>query len=284
MPHQSPIEPVKLCLSDTIQFRCHKEIACFNQCCKHIDILLTPYDILRLKKRLGLSSSEFLAQYTVPYEMDQHGMPGVKIRTADDNLACPFLQPEGCSVYQDRPSACRYYALGLLSLREQTSSSDEDYYFLVKEEHCLGHQEPRQLTIQDYRQEQGVEIYDEMNREWRQIILKKRSAGPAVGKPTLRSFQFFFLASYNLDDFKKFLTSPGFSEVYELNAEIIEQIISDDEVLLKFAGQLLKQVLFGEITIPLKDNAMQTRAQRRREQDQVDPDNPNSDYLGPELV
>jgi Fe-S-cluster containining protein len=112
MPHQSPIEPVKLCLSDTIQFRCHKEIACFNQCCKHIDILLTPYDILRLKKRLGLTSSEFLAQYTVPYEMDQHGMPGVKIRTADDNLACPFLQPEGCSVYEDRPSACRYYASG----------------------------------------------------------------------------------------------------------------------------------------------------------------------------
>jgi hypothetical protein len=174
--------------------------------------------------------------------------------------------------------------LGLLSLREQASSADEDYYFLVKEEHCLGHQEPRQITIQDYRQEQEVEIYDEMNREWRQIILKKRSAGPAVGKPTLRSFQFFFLASYNLDDFKKFLTSPGFSEVYELNTEIIEQIISDDEVLLKFAGQLLKQVLFGEITIPLKDNAMQTRAQRRREQDQVDPDNPNSDYLGPELV
>jgi Fe-S-cluster containining protein len=284
MFHQSPIEPVKLCLSDTIQFRCHKEIACFNQCCKHIDILLTPYDILRLKKRLGLSSSEFLAQYTVPYEMDQHGMPGVKIRTADDNLACPFLQPEGCSVYEDRPSACRYYALGLLSLREQASSADEDYYFLVKEEHCLGHQESRQITIQDYRQEQGVEIYDEMNREWRQIILKKRSAGPAIGKPTLRSFQFFFLASYNLDDFKKFLKSPGFSEVYELNAEVIEQIISDDEVLLKFAGQLLKQVLFGEISIPLKDNAMQTRAQRRREQDQVDPDNPNSDYLGPELV
>lgn len=284
LPHQSPIEPVKLCLSDTIQFRCHKEIACFNECCKRIDILLTPYDILRLKKRLGLNSNEFLAQYTVPYEMDQHGMPGVKIRTADDNPACPFLRAEGCSVYEDRPSACRYYALGLLSLREQNSSTDEDYYFLVKEEHCLGHQEPRQITIQDYRQEQEVEIYDEMNRDWRQIILKKRSAGPAVGKPTLRSFQFFFLASYNLDDFKKFLTNPGFTEVYELDATIIEQIIADDEVLLKFAGQLLKQVLFGEITIPLKDNAMQTRVHRRRDKDEVDPDNPNSDYLGPELV
>jgi len=284
LPHQSPIEPTKLSLSDTIQFRCHKEIACFNECCKRIDILLTPYDIVRLKKRFNLTSNEFLAQYTVPYEMDQHGMPGVKIRTADDSLACPFLQEEGCSVYEDRPSACRYYALGLLSLREQNSSTDEDYFFLVKEQHCLGHQESRQISIQDYRQEQDVELYDEMNREWRQIILKKRSAGPAIGKPTLRSFQFFFLASYNLDEFKNFLTNPGFTEVYDLNTEIIEQIISDDEVLLKFAGQLLKQVLFGEITIPLKENATQTRVQRRRDKDNVDPDNPNSDYLGPEVV
>lgn len=283
-PYKSPIQPTKLSLNDTLQFRCHKDIACFNECCKKIDILLTPYDLLRLKNRLDLTSEVFLAQYTVPYEMDAQGMPGIKIRTADDNLICPFLREAGCSVYEDRPSACRYYPLGLLSMRQQDSTTDENAYFLVKEDHCLGHNEPRTLPIQDYRQEQGVDLYDEINHEWRQIILKKRSAGPMIGKPTLRSYQFFFLGSYNLDGLRSFILSQGFLEVYELDDKTLEQLNQDDVTLLRFGFRLLRQVLFGEMTIPLKDNAMQTRVQRRRETNQVDPDNPNSDYQGPLVV
>ena len=283
-PYKSPIQPTKLSLSDTLQFRCHKNIACFNECCKKIDILLTPYDILRLKKRLGLTSNALLSQYTVPYEMDAQGMPGVKIRTADDNLACPFLSETGCSIYEDRPSACRYYPLGLLSMRQQNSTTDENAYFLVKEDHCLGHNEPRTLSIQDYRQEQGVDLYDEMNHEWRQIILKKRSAGPAIGKPTLRSYQFFFLGSYNLDELRNFVLSQRFAAIYELADETLEQLKHDDVALLQFSFRLLRQVLFGEMTIPLREEALQTRVQQRREMEQVDPDNPNSDYQGPLVI
>jgi uncharacterized protein len=280
----SPIQPVKLSLDDTIQFRCHKDIACFNECCKRIDILLTPYDILRLKKRLGITSTEFLQQYTVPYEMDGHGMPGVKIRTADENPACPFLREEGCSVYEDRPTVCRYYALGLMSMRLQNSPTDERAFFLIKEEHCLGHQEPRTITVQDYRKEQQVEDYDEIDREWRQLILKKRSSGPSVGKPSPRSFQFFFMVSYHLDQLRDFIQSQGFSDVYDLPTAEFEPLKTDDLALLKFGFRLLKQVLFGEMTIPVKQEAMQKRAQRRREQIKEDPDNPNSNYNGPEIV
>jgi hypothetical protein len=284
IPPSSPIQPVNLSLDDTLQFRCHKEIACFNECCKRIDLTLTPYDILRLKQRLGLTSKEFLAEYTVPYEMDAHGMPGVKIKTADDNLACPFLSEQGCSVYEDRPTVCRYYALGLMSMRKQTSSSDENAYFLIKEDHCLGHNEPRTLTVRDYRQEQGVEQYDEMDHEWRQIVLKKRSGGPSVGKPSPRSFQFFFMVSYNQDALREFTQTQGFSDIYDLTADEFEQLKTDDIALFKFGFRLLKQVLFGEMTIPVHSDAMQKRAQQRREQIKAEPDNPNSDYDGPELV
>jgi Fe-S-cluster containining protein len=280
----SPIQPVKLSLDDTIQFRCHKDIACFNECCKRIDILLTPYDILRLKKRLGINSTEFLQQYTVPYEMDGDGMPGVKIRTADDNPACPFLSEDGCSIYEDRPTVCRYYALGLMSMHLQNSSTDEKAFFLIKEDHCLGHQEPRTITVKDYCKEQEVEDYDEIDREWQQVILKKRSSGPTVGKPSPRSFQFFFMVSYHIDQLRNFIQSQGFSEVYDLSSAEFEQLKTDDLALLKFGFRLLKQVLFGEMTIPVKADAMQKRTQQRREQIKEDPDNPNSNYNGPEMV
>ena len=33
-----------------------------------------------------------------------------------------------------------------------------------REPHCLGHEEPEEQTVAEYREEQGIEPYDEMNR------------------------------------------------------------------------------------------------------------------------
>ena len=106
-PARSPVEPHELTLDSKFRFRCHQDIACFNACCRNIDITLMPYDILRLKRRLGLSSSEFVARYTVPFEMDQHGMPGLKMITKPGTTECIHLTEQGCGVYGDHPAACR---------------------------------------------------------------------------------------------------------------------------------------------------------------------------------
>ncbi|TSA40962.1 MAG: YkgJ family cysteine cluster protein [Betaproteobacteria bacterium] len=264
-PAVSPILPVQLGLDDKFQFRCRKGIACFNKCCENIDILLTPYDIVRLKNRLGITSREFIDAYTTDFAMDGQGTPGLKLATKPGSAACINLTPEGCGVYEDRPAACRYYALGLASMRKKDSPTDEDSYFMVKEEHCLGHQEPVVQTVRDYRRDQGVDVYDEINREWRQIILKKRSSGPTVGKPSERSFELFFLASYDSDSFRDFIASAGFGEVFELDSPFRQELLQDDVKLLKFAFRLLKQVLFGERTIPLRPDAAQKRSARYRE-------------------
>lgn len=262
--HGSPIQPVKLELGDRFKFRCHKDIACFNQCCQSIDIALTPYDILRLKTRLGLNSREFLHLYTVPFELDAHGVPGVKLKTRDDSSACHFVKEEGCSVYEDRPSACRYYALGLMSIRKTGSPVDEDMYFVVKEPHCLGHYEDQEQTVAEYRHDQGVDLYDDLNREWRQIVLKKRSCGPTIGRPSDRSLQLFFMASYDLDGFRDFINSPNFSEVYDVPADERARLSQHDVDLMRFGFRFLKQVLFGEQTIPVQPDALEKRVARRR--------------------
>jgi hypothetical protein len=48
-----PVQPVRLKPEDTFNFRCHKEIGCWNKCCHGADITLTPNCILRLSKHLG---------------------------------------------------------------------------------------------------------------------------------------------------------------------------------------------------------------------------------------
>ncbi len=263
-PFRSPIKPVQLTLDDTIRFACHKGVACFNECCRNIDIQLTPYDILRLKRRLGLSSKEFVARYTMPFEMDGHGMPGLKLATVPKTTACIFLTPEGCGVYEDRPAACRYYALGAMGVRKTGEAQVEDVFYLVQEAHCLGHREDREITVRAYREEQGVDVYDEMNRDWRDIIIKKRSSGPTVGQPTARSMQLFDMCSYDLDSFREFIQTEGFRDVFDLSDEEIEALVADDEALMQFGFRFLKQALYGEMSIPVKEGARERRLARRK--------------------
>ena len=262
VPFQSPVEPVELTLDTEIQFHCHRNVRCFNACCESIDITLTPYDILRLKQRLDMSSSEFVSKFTIPFALDHHNMPGLKLATKPRTRECVFLSEEGCSIYKDRPAACRYYALGSMGVRKKGKSAVEDIYFIVKEEHCLGHFEQRNLTVGEYREEQGCVEYDENNHGWRDIILKKRSSGPTVGTPSQRSLQLFDMCSYDLDSFREFIQTDGFEQVFELADDEKKQLIEDDKKLLQFAYRFLKQVLFGEKTISMKADAMEARLGR----------------------
>lgn len=258
----SPVMPTMFDESKEIQFSCHKGIGCWNACCANIDISLTPYDIIRLKKRLGISSTEFLREYTVPHEMEKDGIAGVKFRPVDGGTACRFMQPEGCAVYEDRPTACRYYPVALLSMRKQDEYTDTQSYALVKEDHCKGHDVARRLTIADYRREQGVEEYDELARGWRQLILKKKSAGPAIGAPSLKSRQLFFMACYDIDTFRDFVESEAFNKLFKLEPEMRQMLMEDDVELMQFAFRFLKQVLFGENSIEVDEQAAQERLKK----------------------
>ena len=264
-PPASPVEPVELRLDSRMRFDCHPGVACFNACCRSTDITLTPYDVLRLKRRLGMDSRAFVAACTYPFDMDAQGMPGLKLAHQPGTSECIFLEEGGCGVYEDRPAACRYYALGNMGVRRKDASRVDDLYFLVKEAHCLGHAEPRTQTVAEYRREQGVDVYDRMNREWRDLVIRKRSSGPTVGRPSARSLQLFALCSYDLDGFREFVSGRGFREIFDLDEDAVDGLQADEDALLAFAFRFLKQVLFGETTIPVKPGAREHRIAQRKE-------------------
>ncbi|HYQ70569.1 MAG TPA: YkgJ family cysteine cluster protein, partial [Gammaproteobacteria bacterium] len=259
----SPVIPNQLPGDAVIQFRCHKDIDCFNACCKNIDIMLTPYDILRLKKRLGITSTEFLRLYTEPFEFGKNSVAGVKYKPKEGTTECQFVTEAGCSVYEDRPTACRYYPVGLLSTRRQDENFDRASYALVREDHCHGHFEDRKLTIDEYRKEQGLEEYDEHGRAWRQLILKVKSAGPAIGNMSKTSLRFFFMACYDLDRFREFIRSTGFSTTYDIDQPTMDELLGDDMALLRFGDRMIRQIMYGEETIALKHDALEQHLARR---------------------
>jgi hypothetical protein len=104
-----------------------------------------------------------------------------------------------------------------------------------------------------------------MNREWRDIVLKKRSSGPTIGKPSERSLQLFDMCSYDMDSFREFIAGDGFRNMFDIDDDIRRKLNSDEDELLKFSLRFLKQVLFGEATIPVKDSAREQRISQRAE-------------------
>lgn len=246
------IDPVKLDLESSFNFECHKGVKCFTKCCRGINIVLTPYDVVRLKNRLQLSSEEFLAIYTEPQLLEKTDLPVVTLKLLDDELeSCPFVKDDGCIIYLDRPTACRYYPLGTASLSHKEGADDQDFYFFVNEPHCLGFEEKKEWDVREWREDQGVDIHDEINADWTDLLVRKRSFPPNI-KLTEQSKKMFFLASYNLDKFKKFVFESSFLERYDIDKETLEKIREDEIELLKFGIQWLKSVLFDEQAFKMK--------------------------------
>ena len=61
-------------LAGTFPFACHRELSCFNACCRDKHLPLSPYDILRLKRALKIDSDKFLVEYAV-YSLDSGSTP-----------------------------------------------------------------------------------------------------------------------------------------------------------------------------------------------------------------
>ncbi len=53
--------------------------------------------------------------------------------------------------------------------------------------------------------------------------------------------------------------------MFDMNDEEYRRLDADEDELLKFSLRFLGQVLFGEMTIPVKDNAREQRISRRGE-------------------
>jgi len=249
------IDPVKLGPEDTFKFKCHKGVKCFTKCCRGINITLTPYDIIRLKNRLQLSSEEFLALYTTPQLLEKTDLPVVTLKLLEDDLkSCPFVREEGCIIYEARPTTCRYYPLGVASLSHKEGADDDEFYFFVNEPHCLGFEEEGVWTIREWRKDQGVDVHDELNAGWTDLVVRKRSFPPDI-KLTEQTKKMFFLASYNIDKFKQFVFESSFLDRYIVDKQTVEKMRENEIALFQFGMKWLKWLLYKDGDFAIKEEA-----------------------------
>lgn len=105
VPGEDPV-----CPGDRLDFACQ---GC-GGCCTDTTPYLTPYDVWRLARHLGLTTGEILDR-TALVRPEDGGAPLLQLILAGENGECVFLAPAArlCLVYPARPLSCRAFPLGL---------------------------------------------------------------------------------------------------------------------------------------------------------------------------
>jgi Fe-S-cluster containining protein len=226
---------VELSEDEPFCFDCQSQVPCFNECCRDLNQFLTPYDIIRLKNYFKLSSSDFLKQYTTQHIGPQTGLPVIAITPADRfERICPFVTPSGCSVYENRPSSCRMYPVIRVLSQSREDGKKEIRYALLREGHCRGFEQKRQLTVREWMDGQGLGPYNENNDLMMDIISLKNQfmPGPLKGQTQ----RLFYTMCYDIDRFKE---GEGVAELEHI--ELSDAVKSDDEKLLRFGMNYVKK-------------------------------------------
>jgi Fe-S-cluster containining protein len=233
----SPLGSKRFC------FECGPELDCFTACCARLNLQLTPYDIVRLSRRLQLSTTEFLDRYTTA--VDEPGkFTRVALMMDEKTGRCPFVTDQGCNLYEDRPGACRTYPLARASTSQ--AGKTRAAYFVIRENHCHGFERSKEWSAEEWTADQDMETYDELNDQWMEIVTRQKSLAYSQGRDQRE--RMFNLASYDLDQFRQFVFDGGLLDRLELSPRVVEQLKTDDVRLLRFAFAWMRLALFGEMT------------------------------------
>ncbi len=248
-PDQILEEAPRMKLDTCFKFACGPDKDCFNSCCRDVAILLSPYDVLRLKHAVGIDSSEFLEKYTLTTVSQDKRVPAVLLKMDEQTLKCPLVTEKGCSVYAHRPWACRMYPLGMAEPKGPNAAAHR-FYFLVQEQLCHGHAAGKECSVREWIEQQGIEAYDQMQTPFLEFM-----SHPGWEKPEQlsgNSLAMYYMALYDLDRFRRFVFDTRFLELFDVEETRIEALATDDEELLEFAIDWLAFSLFHEKRMRLR--------------------------------
>lgn len=240
--------------NDIFSFRCYPGIGCYNRCCRNLNLFLYPYDVMRLKSALNLSSDVFLDQYVDVVLRSGNYFPEVLLRMSESkDKTCPFLVDAGCSIYADRPDTCRTFPIEQGILYDAARKKDAPFHFFRPPDFCLGQHEDQQWTVATWSRDQDAERYHRMTIRWAEIKrLFQNDPWGAEGPEGPRG-KMAFMATYNIDRFREFVFNSSFLKRYKVKPVILKKIKNDDGALLTFGFDWIKFYLWGIKGISFKE-------------------------------
>ena len=231
---------------DIFNFRCHPEISCFNRCCRNLNLLLYPYDVVRLRQCLGLTSDEFLDEYIDVVLRPASFFPEVLLRmTPTPEKTCPFMTDSGCSVYSDRPDTCRTFPIEQGMLYNAHKKKNTPVHFFRPPDFCRGPDEDEEWTIAEWSQGQETALYQKMTMRWAEVKRMFQDDPWGFEGPEGPKAKMAFMATYNVDRFRDFIFQSSFFKRYKVKSALLKKLKTDDVQVLKFGFEWVKFFIWG---------------------------------------
>jgi hypothetical protein len=157
---------------------------------------------------------------------------------------CPFVTPQGCRVYANRPASCRLYPLARGTSRDRQTGRIREHFALIQEPHCRGFRDKNIHTARSWIENQDLRLYNEFNDLFLELISLKNRLIP--GPLDLVARHLFHRALYDLDAFREQIFRQGLPNDLTISAAEQEAIQTDDVALLRLAHIYVKKALFTD--------------------------------------
>lgn len=245
---KSPCSPPRdPCAEGSFRFECGPGRPCAGQCCR-AHVRLTPWDVLRLRRHLGMGSGDFLRECTAVALNRPRGGAGQESPSLllalvpGPDGACLFLEEGACRAWPARPWACRVYPLGAPSGAPEPMALDEG---------CPGLADGTERTLREWMDSQGTEEDERWGVAFQDLLLPPPERGPL----SPQQLEMALMAAYDLDRFRRFVFESSLLRRFQVDEDLAHQMGTDDEALLEFALQWLRFALLGEPTMRVRDSA-----------------------------
>ncbi len=175
-----------------------------GRCCFDIDILLNPYDILRLRRHLGCTTSDLIDRGLVEiFPGGNSGLPLAMIafRKVDEETSlCPFLAPVvdghklweltkgkakpspedleaaripkrlACGIYPARPAVCRSSPLGRLTIKSKEGEDARNLFYQPPTRFCPACQGEGRMKVAKWIEENAVQPYWDASERFQSLF------------------------------------------------------------------------------------------------------------------
>jgi len=139
--------------------------------------------------------------------------------------------------------------LGRAAIRKAPDNTEgaadmDEFFVLLKEQHCQGFAELQSQNISRYSAEQGLDRYNHFNDAVASILQHDQiRAGKKLSEAQIDQF---VLALYNLDTFRRLLFAGELPQRLPLTDTATTQQLANDEELLRYGIQWLAKQIFGD--------------------------------------
>ena len=175
-----------------------------GRCCFDIDILLNPYDILRLRSHLGCTTSDLIERGLVEiFPGGNSGLPLAMItfRKVDEQTSlCPFMAPVvageklreltkgkdklniedleaaripkrlACGIYPARPTVCRSSPLGRMSVRSKEGEDTRNLFYQPPTPSCPACQGEGHVKVGKWIEDNNVQPYWDASERFQNLF------------------------------------------------------------------------------------------------------------------